>query len=499
MRRIVVLLAASAALLTACGSFATHSDLAATAAGQDLSVQRVTDIMTAGKGIPLNAQTASLVADIWVDLTLFSQAVADNKLTLDSGFVAEATWPALVEDKARRMKDSLLAHAITVTDAEIDSAYKADKLRVSQHILIKVDSNASPAVKAAARKKIDDLLDQLHHGGNFAAIAKANSEDEGSAADSGMMAPVQKNFFVPSFDKAAWALKPGEMTGVITSPFGYHIIRRPTEDESRRMWRQGLYQLKASQQMVDSIFSNYMKNLGTTNDVQVDKDATARMRAALADMDNKRDDHGTITTYKGGSFTTADFVHWVQAATSNPQQGAQLLEQIKSAPDSMFPIFAKGLTGSQLLVRDADSKKIGISPADWKVLSDSFKIAVDSLKATLHLNTLDPKASNGERSKQAAKDVETYIDSMVRGAPLHLPPGMLAWTLRDHGKVTINGVALKRAVDLAQAKVGGDSASRPLPQAPPMDGGAMQPAPGGPPVPTSAGAKPATPPATKKP
>ncbi len=484
MRRNLAVVAAMAAVLGGCSVFSAHTNEAASAAGQEFTSQQMAALMTSGKGVPLTTQTAQIVADIWVDLTVFSQAVADNSFKPDSAQIAQAMFLPIAFDKARSLKDSLVSHKADVSQAEIDSAYKADKQRVIQHILIKVDSSATPAQKAAARKTIDSLLTALHNGANFGVVAHANSQDIGSVPDSGMMPPVPENFFVPSFSKVAWSLKPGEMSGVVTTEFGYHIIRRPTLTEATRMWHQALAQDKF-QRLGDSLVQAYMTDLGKQRNLKVDHDAIPRLRAALADPDAKRNDKSALAGYDGGTFSVADFVHWLVAAQPNPGQGEQMLSQMRGAPDSVMPQMITGVASTELLLQDADKRHIMLAPATWQAIRDSFNMAVDTLKADLGLDKLDPGASKSARSKKAADMVAVYLDSLVQGRHmLHMPPGLLAWDMRASSHVSINGVGLKHAVDLAVAKTGGDSVS-----------GALQKAPGPAPMPAPNGAAPQAPPA----
>jgi peptidyl-prolyl cis-trans isomerase D len=118
-----------------------------------------------------------------------------------------------------------------VTDAEIQQYYQAhqkdyqvdDQVKV-RHILIKVDGN-DPKADAAAKAKAQGILDQLHHGGDFAKLAKENSDDPGSKEQGGELGWIKHGVTVPEFDQAAFALQPGQTSGLVRSKFGYHIIQ----------------------------------------------------------------------------------------------------------------------------------------------------------------------------------------------------------------------------------------------------------------------------------
>lgn len=79
------------------------------------------------------------------------------------------------------------------------------------------------------KKKAKDfalaLLDSLKHGADFAALAKKYSDDPGSAAQGGDLGFVKRGVFFPEFEAAAFALAPNQLSGVVESPVGFHIIQ----------------------------------------------------------------------------------------------------------------------------------------------------------------------------------------------------------------------------------------------------------------------------------
>jgi peptidyl-prolyl cis-trans isomerase D len=94
-----------------------------------------------------------------------------------------------------------------------------------RHILIKVDAGADPKVDAAAKQKAENLLKQIKGGADFAALAKANSDDPGSKEQGGELGMIQRGVTVPQFEKAAFGLEPGQISDVIKTQFGYHILK----------------------------------------------------------------------------------------------------------------------------------------------------------------------------------------------------------------------------------------------------------------------------------
>ncbi len=124
----------------------------------------------------------------------------------------------------------LLASMVTVPDAEVKANYESSKQRYTQaeqrrasHILLNVkkDGSDKDKVKAAAQA----LLEKVRKNpADFAKLAKENSEDKGSGERGGDLEFFGRGQMVPAFDEAAFKLKKGEISDLVLSEYGYHII-----------------------------------------------------------------------------------------------------------------------------------------------------------------------------------------------------------------------------------------------------------------------------------
>lgn len=126
-----------------------------------------------------------------------------------------------------------LIEGITVDDAEIKAWYQANEARYKQpeqrqasHILIRADKNASEADAKAAQAKAEQLLAQLKaNPADFAKLAKQHSQDPGSAEKGGDLGFFGRGLMVRPFEEAVFSLKEGQVSEVVRSDFGFHLIK----------------------------------------------------------------------------------------------------------------------------------------------------------------------------------------------------------------------------------------------------------------------------------
>lgn len=142
------------------------------------------------------------------------------------GMTIEKYKDTRVNDEYRK---KLLNDTVKVTDKDIK-----DSTKKASHILIKVKSDADKdgLSDSAAKEKAQQVLEQVKENPkNFAKIAKKESGDAGSKANGGSLGYVVKGQTVEPFEKALFKLKEGELSGLVKTDFGYHIILADKQDD----------------------------------------------------------------------------------------------------------------------------------------------------------------------------------------------------------------------------------------------------------------------------
>ena len=125
-----------------------------------------------------------------------------------------------------------LAAGQTISDEAVADFYQKNpsqfatpEVARARHILIRSDEKASPENQARAKARIEALAARVKAGEDFGAVAKEASEDPGSAVQGGELGWFQHGQMVPEFDKAAFALRTGEVSGPVKTQFGWHLVQ----------------------------------------------------------------------------------------------------------------------------------------------------------------------------------------------------------------------------------------------------------------------------------
>ncbi len=483
MRRMsLVLLALTALTLAGCDAlrdaFSPRANLVARANDQTLTVERLAGWAGQSKQVPLDPVTLSRVSRYWVEYTLFAEALAAGKDLRDSATVATAMWPVVSRLKWQRFHDRLAA-VHTLTPQQVDSAYQAGQYRVFQHILFRAappqggEGSPVPAnVDAQKRRQAEQLLPQARTAGaRFAQLASRYSEDPGSKVQGGSLGLSTRGQFVPEFDDAAWQLAPGAVSEVVKTQFGYHVIRRPPLAEVRDSFRVGLQDRMAIHN--DSL---YVDSLNSRRKIEPVSRAAEYAKAAVQDIDAARSSNRVLVKYRGGSLKVRDFVRWLGALDP------QILQALPQANNDQITQFLKSLAQQELMLNQADSAKVALTPEDWQRVRAEHDSTMMMISSLLNLSPEVLRDSAGKSSQErlnfAFARVDDYFDRVFHARARFFPlPAFLADTLLAQARWDVDEAGVRRAVergqeiraDSAQTSGGGAPRMTPAPGPAPID------------------------------
>jgi len=474
MKRNVILATSLVATLgiAACDGFkealTAHVDVVARAGTQELSVTRLADLLGNAK-VPLRKDVANAVAEIWISYQLLGYAGAHDDTLRDAKVADAAMWSMVAQEKSKAFYERISKDWAKVDTASLPAKYAAGDMYAARHILLMSPrEGSSPKSRDSVRAELEKIRRTVTPA-NFADVAKAKSQD-GSKANGGALGVFPPGAMVPEFEAAVKALKPGEVSGIVETQFGFHLIKRQTYDEVAKEFAQAYGQVAT--QKAESAFIGALEKGA---DVEVKAGASKAVKAVAQDVDAHRDDKATLVSWKGGSLTAARLVQWMAAM---PPQ-ARIREQLAQAPDTAIPYFLKQIARNELVLHAADSAKIAPDSASLANIRNAFYGQVAGAMSELKVSPFflkDSAKTSSERERLAASRIDAYFDLLLaEKAQFVNVPEPVATALRNkyESRVVAAGIerALERATKIRQVADSTRAAQQPA-SAVPMPGAA---------------------------
>ncbi|MGC2659508.1 MAG: peptidylprolyl isomerase [Bryobacteraceae bacterium] len=312
-----------------------------------------------------------------------------------------------------------------VTDAQLLALYNTnlDTYRVPErvhvrHILI-MTQGKSPEEKAKLKIKAQDILSQLQKGADFAELAKKDSQDPGSQSKGGDLGWIVRGQTVAPFEQSAFSLKPNELSGVVESSFGYHIIQ---------------------------VLEHQAAHLQTFDEVKPQLLAQMQKQVGAEDMKNAVAAAHAETEKNPGQVAEIAKKYDLRYLKVDQVAGNQSLPEVMTSPEPIGNIFNTP-KGQVTKVSNIDSMGkaefavvTAIAPAHQSTLEDAHKEVVDKY------TTAESLRLNHEAATKADEDAK-------KGTPLEVIGKQYGLEVKTAAPFTQNGAAegIGPGVDLKAA------------------------------------------------
>ncbi len=432
---------AAVAFAVACGA-ASNPDVAAKAGDQQLSVTRLAEMLGASPA-PLEKDVARSIAELWVNYQLLGLAAAKNDSLNDEKVMEGALWSNIDNIRVKKFYDEVSKGWDSLTPGPDEQRYIGGEAFAARHILVKVEPNATPEQRQAARKKAEGIRAEATPA-NFATLA-AKSDEPGAAERGGDLGLFGRGMMVPEFEKCVMAIKPGEVSPVCETSFGYHVIyRSPYADVAEK------FAPVAKQRNVQIAESTYLARVESVNNVKLAGSATVKAKAIARNPLGYAKDNAALAEYKNGALTAAEFADWVAAYPPT----AQIRPQLLNAPDSLVEKFVRQIVRNELILEQADSAKAKVDTAEMANLFLNFKQAVTQAWTSLGVEPAklaDSAKAGGDKARIASARIEAYIDKLFANEAQYVEvPYPVARALQTKYDFAINDAGLDRVVERAK-------------------------------------------------
>jgi len=441
-------LAAASLAVTACdGSGRGSGELLARAGSAQFSVEEAAQLLATQNELPNQPEVAMALADLWIDYTLLAKA-ANRDSTLASVDLRGLVKQQMEQELVFRLREEVVQVDTSFTEEELREIFSREGPGASvraRHILVTFPQGASPAQRDSVRTFMEGLRSQLAAGADFAALAREHSEDPGSAANGGDLGFFQRGMMVAPFDSAAFSLQPGELSGIVESPYGLHVLRveerqSPSFEENGQNFR-----MQYVQELIARAEREYIEGIEGPANVRVVPGALTTVRELAQRPQyplSRRAEARPVVEFTGGRFTAGDLQEWMQA------QAPALRSQIQQAPDDALEGLLGNLTRGRLLVAEAERRGLSLTREEEETLLTEARNRF--VQATRALGLFGLTTEAGETMDQAIqRSVHGSLEGILSGDRDVIPLGTIAYSLR-RGQ---NTEVFDRGVELAVTRV----------------------------------------------
>lgn len=404
-----------------------HTDVVARASGSDLRVREAAEMLAANQQIPADPEVARALAELWVDYELLSNAVSEDSTlsAVDIDFFIE---PARDQTIIGMLRDRVITADTIFSDEEIARRWAAEgpgaEIRAS-HILLQTPASATQPQRDSVRALAESIRARAAGGESFAELATNYSQDPGTAQVGGDLGFFGRGRMVQPFEEAAFALELGEISPVVESPFGFHVIRleerRQAElGEEKEQFRQFL-----AQQAIQQSEMAYLDSISTAANLTV-ADGGADIVREIAGRPGRnlsgRQGERRIAGFAGGDYTAADFQRFIRG------QPPEVQTAYASATDEQLGAGIEQLVQMRLLLNEAQRQGVTLTAEDdQRLRSEARAMITELVTATGFTEAVRASATPA----QLDEHVKLLVQGVVTGEQPYVPLGRLGIALRD--------------------------------------------------------------------
>ena len=452
----------------------SHTGVVARAAGHELTVEEMVDLLAGNPRIPAQNEVVQSVAELWVDYTIMADLAAEDSLL--SALDLDALMEQYVEQRTFQELISQVVTTDTVfTEAELRELYAQENRGVrvrARHILFQYPTGATSEQRDSVRALADRVREQAAGGGDFAALAREHSDDPGSASQGGDLDWFGAGEMVKPFEDAAFDLQPGEVSEVVETLHGLHIIKvEERQSQSLDEVGEDFRQQVVAQRRQESV-DEYVTGLTEPVEPEVDEGALDVARDLARNPNARlsgRAANRRLVTWDGGAVTAREFLQASRRLA--PQQRAQ----VAAMRDEQLEPILLDLATNELVLTDAESRGVSIPEAERDSVRDMVREQV--IQVARQAGFFSPPTEGEGESDAVERRVRSLLQSILSGQQSPLPLGSLTYVLRQGMEWQIHERTFPAVVERLQDRRESAGAQQPmpqmqLPQRPPADTGA---------------------------
>lgn len=426
-------------------------------AGQRLTTTQAIDLLAANPRVRGDSAEVRVLASLWASYTALAVGLANDSAS--AGIDLESlVAPAREEALVLKLREVVVPAPSPPEERGLIALWNREGPTVELHtaqIHLDVPSTAPQSVRDSVRRVATSIVQRVRAGERFVVLARQYSSDTVTArrgGDTGF-AP-RGSIEPPALDSAALALDPGEVSDVVVSPRGFHLVhliaRRARPPFSA--FDLGKFGRVRGRKAVMAAEGAYLDSLVTSTGAEVQPGMRDAVRAIASQAeDSLEDDEAArvLVQYRGGTITAEEFRQYLLLQPAERRRGFAV------ASNEQLTTALKQLVWKELLLAEAARRQIALTAAEETALRDDARAAIDS--ATRAFRTADgrPLAADSAAARVLSMLRETM--SQLRTMP---PLGTLGTAIHQRYPARVNERAVGVVLEgLARARRTGDTSA----------------------------------------
>ena len=437
----------------ACADTEPDPNVVARAGDYELTVDDVVRLLVDEERLPVEASVVESLADLWIDYTLLAEATLED--TLYSQLDLEALVRQRVEQEMiGQLRDSVIQVDTLISDDELRTLYAAESPEVeihARHIMMTYPLEATPGQRDSVRTALSQIRSRILAGARFEDMARQFSQDPGSASSGGDLGSFARGDMVQPFEEAVLALQPGQVSDVVETPMGLHLIR--LEDRRVRDFDEvgEAFRVRVLQQRNAEAESTFVAGLEGPGGLEIAEGAfdVARELARNPTVElSRRAARRALVSWDGGEYAAGELLELLQF------EQPTLRERVAVATDEELDDFLRDVGRRDLLVSEA--RLSGLDPSPARVDSFTQQVRGQLLAAANAIGLRAIEMAPGEATEVAVKRaVLLSLADNLSGATRVVPLGLVGFQLREGVPTATNPTAVGRSlIAIGQVRAG---------------------------------------------
>ncbi len=383
-----------------------------------LDVSRLADLLVLAQPFPLEFEPTAELARHWIAASAMTQRAAAGESFASDDAVETSTWLERREALLGIEREDRLRSVVVESP---EAVFLEGDIRLVAHVLRQVGPETPAAERDLQRRTSERILATLVRGGGWSG-AVAESEDVDTRSSAGLLGIFAAGELPTALDRAAFGLQPGQVSSVVESPLGFHILYRPRYEDVADLFAT---RLRARRLMEADVEAN--RQILEQRRVTRSPDGPALLRRMAGQPRSWLGSTAEVVSWQGGALSEGTVAHYVAGLPA-----ASRIEMTTGA-DSTLTLFLDDLAVRELRLLDAQDRGLELDAALLAQLRGQHESEIAEWFVALEI---------GEGEAAGRDAVERHMEGLVarqRAAPA-LPLlfevwllDEVAWSLSDSG------------------------------------------------------------------